>query len=71
MKNLYIAPSLLNHTSLLLPFATSRDKVSNLLTGIFMIASRLIAAEREDKMKEQLINCTSTLVAYKNDIKAD
>ena len=27
----FIAPSLLNHTSLLLPFATPNDKVSNLL----------------------------------------
>ena len=45
-----IAPSLLNHTSMLLPFATLSDKVSNLL--IFVIVSRLIALEAEDKNKE-------------------
>ena len=43
----FIAPSLLNYTSLLLPFATPSDKVSNLL--ICMIVSRLIALELEDK----------------------
>ena len=36
----FIATSLLNHTNLLLPFATPSDKVSNLL--ICMIVSRLI-----------------------------
>ena len=46
----FIAPSILNDTSLLLPFATPSDKVSNLL--IFMILSRLIAAELEDKNEE-------------------
>ena len=46
----FIAPSLLNHTSLLLPFATPSDKVSNLL--ICMIVSRLIALEVEDKNEE-------------------
>ena len=65
----FIATSLLNHTSLLLPSATPSDKVSNLL--IFMIVSRLIAVELEDKKKKQSTNCASTLVAYKNNIKAD
>ena len=46
----FIAPSILNHTSLLLPFATPNDKVFNLL--IFMIVSRLIAVELEDKNEE-------------------
>ena len=51
----FIASSLLNHTatSLLLPFATPSDKVSNLL--IFMIVSRLIAVELEDQ-NEKTIN---------------
>ena len=50
----FIAPSLLNHTSLLLPFATPSNKVSNLL--IFMIVSRLIpvALELEDKNEETI-----------------
>ena len=50
----FIATSLLNHTgtSLLLPFATPSVKVSNLL--IFMIVSRLIAAELEDKNEETI-----------------
>ena len=48
----FIATSLLNHTSLLLPSATPSDKVSNLL--IFMIVSRLIAVELEDKKKETI-----------------
>ena len=50
----FIATSLLNHTgtSLLLPFATPSDKVSNLL--IFMIVSRLIAVELEDKNPETI-----------------
>ena len=50
----FIAPSLLNHTgtSLPLPFATPSDKVSNLL--IFMIVSRLIAVELEDKNEETI-----------------
>ena len=48
----FIAPSLLNHTSLLLPFATSSDKFSNLL--ILMIVSRLIAVELEDKNEETI-----------------
>ena len=56
----FIAPSLSNHASLLLPFATPSDEVSNSL--IFMIVSRLIAVELEDK-NEETINCTSTLVA--------
>ena len=44
----FIAPSFLNYTSLLLPFATLSDiKASNLL--ICMIISRLIALELEDK----------------------
>ena len=46
----FIAPSLLNHTSLLLPFATPSDKVSNSL--IFMIVSRLV--ELEDKNVETI-----------------
>ena len=48
----FIAPSLLNHTrpSLLLPFATPSDKVSNLL--ICMIVSKLIVLEVEDKNEE-------------------
>ena len=46
----FIAPSLLNHTCLLLPFASPSDKVSNLI--IFMIVSRLIAVELEDKNEE-------------------
>ena len=50
----FIATSLLNHTgtSLLLPFATPSVKVSNLL--IFMIVSRLIAVELEDKNEETI-----------------
>ena len=48
----FIAPSLLNHTSLLLPFATQSDKVSNLL--IFMIVSRLTAVELKDKNEETI-----------------
>ena len=48
----FIATSLLNHTSLLLPFATQSDKVSNLL--IFMIVSKLIAVELEDKNEETI-----------------
>ena len=48
----FITPNLLNHTSLLSPFATPSDKVSNLL--IFMIVSRLIAVELEDKNKETI-----------------
>ena len=51
----FIATSLLNQTSLytrLLPFATPSDKVSNLL--IFMIVSRLIAVELEDKNEETI-----------------
>ena len=40
------------HTSLLFPFATPRNKVSNLL--IFMIESRLIAVELEDKIEETI-----------------
>ena len=48
----FTAPSPLNHTSLLLPFATPSDKVSNLL--IFMIVSRLIAVELEDKNEETI-----------------
>ena len=48
----FIAPSLLNHTSLLLPFATPSDKVSNLL--IFMMVSRLTAVELEDKNEETI-----------------
>ena len=45
----FIAPSLLNHTSLLLHLShqVTQDKVSNLL--IFMIVSRLIAVELENK----------------------
>ena len=46
----FIAPSLSNHISLLLPFATPSDKVSNLL--ICRIVSRLIALDVEDKNKE-------------------
>ena len=49
----FIATSLLNHTSLLLPLATPSDKVSNLL--IFIIVSRQIAVELEDK-NEKTIN---------------
>ena len=48
----FITTSLLNHTNLLLPFATPSDKVSNLL--IFMIVSRLIAEELEDKNEETI-----------------
>ena len=48
----FIATSLLNHASLLLPFATPSDKVSNLL--IFMIVSRLIAVELENKNEETI-----------------
>ena len=50
----FIATSLLNHTdtSLPLPFATPSNKVSNLL--IFMIESRLIAVELEDKNEETI-----------------
>ena len=48
----FIATSLWNHTSLLLPFATPSDKVSNLL--IYMIVSRLIALELEDKNEETI-----------------
>ena len=46
----FIALSLLNHTHLLLPFATPSDEVSNLL--VCMIVSRLIALELEDKNEE-------------------
>ena len=48
----FIALSRLNHTSLLLPFTSPNDKVSNLL--IFMIVSRLIAVELEDKNEETI-----------------
>ena len=48
----FIAPSLLNHTNLLLLFATPSDKISNLL--IFMIVSTLIAVELEDKNEETI-----------------
>ena len=46
----FIAPSILNYTSLLLPYQVTQDKVSNLL--IFVIVSRLIAVELEDKNEE-------------------
>ena len=46
----FIASSLLNHTSLLLSFATPSYKVSNLL--IFMIVSRLIAVDLENENEE-------------------
>ena len=49
----FIALRFWNHTSLLLPFATPSDKVSNLL--IFMIVLRLIADELENK-NEGIIN---------------
>ena len=42
----FIAPSLLNHNSPILPFATPSDKVSNLL--IFIMVFKLIALELED-----------------------
>ena len=48
----FIAPSFLNHTSLLLPFATPSDKASN--SHVFMIVSRLIAVELEDKNEETI-----------------
>ena len=48
----FITLSLLNHTSLPLPFATPSDKVSHSL--IFMIVSKLIALELEDKNEETI-----------------
>ena len=48
----FIAPSLLNHISLLLPFATSSDKVSNLL--IFLIVSRPKSGELKNNNEETI-----------------
>ena len=48
----FIAPSLLNHISLLLPFATSSDMVSNLL--IFFIVSRPKSGELKNNNEETI-----------------
>ena len=51
---------------LLLPFATPSDKVSNII--IFMIVSRLIAVEPEDKNEETINQLYQYSGSYKSDI---